>query len=103
MANTRLFLWGGLALALWLNFQAWTVDHAAKPPPASAESESAAQSTPSNPGADSKLGESVPTLDASSQAAPASAGSNATTAVATAADTDSVHVVTDVLDLRISL
>src|SRR6267142_5066329 len=105
MANTRLFLLGGLALALWLNYQAWTIDHAAKPPAANAASATAAQATPGNPPAESKLGESVPTLDASTQVAAASAGSNAApaAAVAAAADTDSVHVVTDVLDMRISL
>ena len=105
MANTRLFLWGGLALALFLNYQAWNIDHVVKSPPPSAVSESAARATPSNPPAENKFGESVPTLDASSQAPPASAGSVGTPAgvVAAAADTDSVHVLTDVLDMRISL
>ena len=32
--NIRVFLWVGLALALWLNYSQWQMDYAPKPAPA---------------------------------------------------------------------
>jgi YidC/Oxa1 family membrane protein insertase len=105
MANQRIILWGALVLILWMNYQAWVIDHTPKtttsPPstqqPATAPAGAAA-------GSAQRLGESVPALDSS--AALTAAGGTTAPAVAEhaeAAAPDSVHVVTDVLDLQISL
>jgi len=104
MGNQRIFLWGALALILWMNYQAWVVDHTPKTPaavpatqqPATAPSGSAAGSVP-------RLGESIPALESST--APAAAGATAPAGAEraeTVAD-DTVQVVTDVLDMQISL
>ena len=35
--NIRVFLWLGLALALWLNYTQWQMDYGPKPTPATAQ------------------------------------------------------------------
>ncbi|HTU65846.1 MAG TPA: membrane protein insertase YidC [Steroidobacteraceae bacterium] len=102
--NIRVFLWLGLALAVWLNYSQWQQDYGPKPvppttlapgapKPASMEDTvpQAAQTTAANPAATS---DSVPT--AAVPAAPA----DASAAIETAG---LVHVVTDVLEIDIDL
>jgi YidC/Oxa1 family membrane protein insertase len=101
-ANVRLFLWALLFVALFVNYQAWQVDH---PAPVAAVSATAPQS----------LDSSAPTAVAPRAATTAPAAATAATAVvpAIAAPTVSdatavanagvVHVLTDVLDMDVSL
>ncbi len=103
MGNPRIFLWGGLALALWMNYQAWMVDHTPKGPLLTQASQTMATGLEgASAQAQPKLGEAVPTLDtaapATSAATPASEPAQAAIPVSPV-----VHVVTDVLDLQILL
>jgi YidC/Oxa1 family membrane protein insertase len=93
-------LWGALALVLWLNYQAWVQDHAPSAVPSTSAATATAPSSTS--GAAAALGESVPTIDSTKGTA---APGTTVTAVAAggAPATDSVHVLTDVLDVDISL
>jgi YidC/Oxa1 family membrane protein insertase len=124
MPNTRVMLWVALAAILFLNYEAWMKDYPASTPAASAQSPvgGAARSN--------SLGESVPLANAPSQNAAGAAattpaagttaaatpqpavprgGSTAAPADATSADAGAaqtaqpVRVVTDVLDIVISL
>ena len=101
--NPRVFLWLALALALWLNYDAWNRDYrgsASVVPQTSASSRTPGSAAP--PG----LGDAVP--QAPSSAAPNSTPS-ATVAppveqsAATSGAIGSIHVKTDVLDVLISL
>jgi YidC/Oxa1 family membrane protein insertase len=100
MGNQRIFLWLALLFLVWLNVDAWMKDYGAKP-----ASTPAATSTPAAPGASSApasgLTESVPTLGEVQPAAPAAEGAIPGNGVAPPAAT--VRVVTDVLDLDVSL
>ena len=97
--NLRMILWATLAMALLMNYVTWLHDY----PPAAPE---AAAATPGNAGtgAAPALGGSVPVLSASPAgpaqpaAVPALPGSPAA-----APDAALVHVVTDVLDVDVSL
>ena len=95
--NARMFLWLGLVLALWINYETWQRDYAVPAPVTPATTSSAPLAN-------------VPTASIPQAAAPAaSAKSTATTtlaaAPATAAGTaaGTVRVTTDVLDLELSL
>jgi hypothetical protein len=44
--NIRVFLWLGLALAVWLNYSQWQVDYGAKPVPPTAATTAADGSKP---------------------------------------------------------
>ncbi len=101
--NLRMFLWLGLALALWLNFETWQKDHA----PAAAAAVSATQAN--KPAA---LDAAIPTAPAATVPAAASSTVPAPTPAATpdaapvsgaTAPAAVVRVITDVLDLDISL
>jgi YidC/Oxa1 family membrane protein insertase len=98
MANQRLLLWAGLALVLWLNYQAWQKDYAA--PPAT-QAPVPGASTPAAP-LPQALDQSVPGLPAATGESPAPAAAETPVAPAAipAAATD-IRVLTDVLDLRI--
>jgi YidC/Oxa1 family membrane protein insertase len=104
--NIRVFLWLGLALALWINYSQWQIDYGPKPgaPVTAADS----KSTPAAPSA----ADTVP--QASQTPAPAASGAEAVP-VAPTADTPAasqasavesagrVRVVTDVLTVDIDL
>ena len=114
--NPRIFLWGALALILYVDYQTWVRDYGAVSTAAPATAASA-----QHPGAAAgapELGNHVP--EAAPAAAPASAAPAAqvpaagpaaaqvgaaaadTTAAAAPADAPQVHVRTDVLDVLIS-
>jgi len=116
--SPRLALWALLGIALFLNYQMWTHDYPEAPPAASVGS-SASPATPLDstvPTAAAPAG-SAPTGTAPSGAQPA--GSQPATAGTAAADSahglvahalvadsptaPSVHVITDVLDVDVSL
>lgn len=100
MDNPRLFLWIGLALLVWMNVVQWERDYAQ---PAAAATTTAAPAAKPAPGA--QLPE-LPTTSAGASTATAPAAAvPAPAAPATPESTPApvVHVVTDVLDLDISL
>jgi len=112
LGNLRVYLWAGLAMLLFYDYQVWVRDH-----PPLASTETAAPAAPSGAPGTSELGSRVPEAAAPSAgtAAPATTGtaaapeSAAGTAAApgTAVSAGSpaapvVHVRTDVLDVDIS-
>jgi YidC/Oxa1 family membrane protein insertase len=99
MDNQRLFLWTGLALVLFLNFQAWQHDYA---PPAPA-TESAALPRAAAPKTGSSLSDALPTLGAPASGTPAvpAPGGEAPGPEA-APGAASIRVRTDVLELVVS-
>src|SRR5664279_989289 len=117
MKNIRIFLWVGLALILFVNFQTWQMDYAAKDarekaaaqkatevaqatnPLASAVPQALPQTVPSatSTNANSATATSVPTVTDSGTSTPAVAGADAT-AIAPV-----INVRTDVLDVDVSL
>ena len=107
--NLRMILWATLAMALLMNYVTWLHDYPPAPP---APSVSVARGT--SPGGVPSLDSAVPRLNApvATAAGPATAagGANVTaapnaTTVASAAQpaAQRVHVVTDVLDVQVSL
>lgn len=102
MDNPRIYLWIGVALLLWMNVVQWNRDYGAAPAVATtpaANPDPAAVSTAEEQAAKAQL-PSIPTGDATAPAAPADPG---VPAVAAPATQPRVRVVTDVLDLDISL
>jgi len=102
MDNPRIYLWIGVALLLWMNVVQWSRDYGAAPAAATtpaASTDPAAVQTAEDQAARAQL-PSIPTGDA---AAPATAGDPGVPAPAATATQPSVRVVTDVLDLDISL
>jgi YidC/Oxa1 family membrane protein insertase len=117
MKNIRIFLWVGLALILFVNFQTWQMDYAAKDAAAKAATQKATevaqaadplaaavpQGLPQTvPGAGSSNANSptttnVPAVAASGDSAPAVPGANVT------ASAPVINVRTDVLDVDVSL
>ena len=92
--NARMFLWLGLAMALWLNYEAWQRMYA--PPPAPV-----AVTAPTS-GVAPSLADAVPS--AAAPAAPVAAAPAPLGAAAPVASTAAtLRVTTDVLDLDISL
>ncbi|MEP7248056.1 MAG: membrane protein insertase YidC [Gammaproteobacteria bacterium] len=116
-ANPRIFLWIGLALVLWLNYEAWMRDYGAPAVVAPVVSTSTNGSVPSTATPGGSLGTGVPQASTSSPSAdkgaatPAAAGSAAplpsspleAATAGTSADSGKIRVRTDVLDLDISL
>jgi YidC/Oxa1 family membrane protein insertase len=108
VGNPRVFLWLALALALWLNYEAWVKDYH---PIETASITSPASPTTTN--GSTKLSQAVPqasttapSTSRSSTAPPlptAATGSPAEQSAATPGATGTVHVRTDVLDVEISL
>src|SRR5882724_2900170 len=116
MPNIRVMLWAALAAILFLNYEAWMQDYPASPAiGAPASSTAAGSNAPAN-----KLGDSVPQAAAPSAAAPAAAKAETAAPLGGApmpAPVDAaspkagadhspgapVHVVTDVLDIVVSL
>ena len=124
--NARMFLWLGLVMALYINYETYERDFAPKPPPPPTATELAQAAAPTAPGAlpgsATTLAASVPQTAAPAPiaaAAPAPLGGSlpvaavpaavpvaASVAAATPAATatpGTVRVTTDVLDLEISL
>ena len=94
--NLRLFLWLGLALAIWLNVEAWLKDYGTSATPEAPVSRSTAVS----PTAASGLASSVPNTAPAAQAAkPTAAGGRAATLPPAV---PRVHVTTDVYEVDIS-
>ncbi|HEY1726080.1 MAG TPA: membrane protein insertase YidC [Steroidobacteraceae bacterium] len=106
--NLRFALWALLALTLFLNYQMWSQDYPSTPPPASA-----AAAPPSTP-----LDSSVPSVKSPGEAeapaqtpsvpaaAPGSVAGSTDQARPLVAETPlaaSVHVITDVLNVEVSL
>jgi YidC/Oxa1 family membrane protein insertase len=98
MDNPRLFLWIGLALLAWMNVIQWNRDYAPAPVATEAPATPAPASTPGSAPASGVL-PALPT-EAATQAATATPEGKAVPAPVTA---PFVHVVTDVLDVRLSL
>ncbi|MGH8250130.1 MAG: membrane protein insertase YidC [Steroidobacteraceae bacterium] len=99
MKEPRVLLWIALLFVLWLNVNAWMKDYATPEPtpaPAPAETTAAPPAT-----ADENLANELPTV--SSAAAPTPNAPAATTAEAAPAPGETVRIVTDVLDLELSL
>jgi YidC/Oxa1 family membrane protein insertase len=101
MPNLRFILWLALASVLYYNYLTWQHDYAPPPVPA-------AHSAPAGAAGPKTLGDSVPTAAApASSAAPAPAEASTTPpapgAPAAAGAAGAVHVVTDVLDMDLSL
>ena len=103
MEQQRVFLWIGLLLVLWLNVDAWMKDAALEraavaPAAIAAPSENGqAQTAPPAGGA---LSDELPSVAGDT---PAAAGPDATPAESQIAGAGKIHVVTDVLDLDLSL
>ena len=102
--NARMFLWLGLAMALWLNYEAWQRMFA--PPPAAVTAPAPAGTVAPS------LADAVPTVSAPAPVAAPVASTPVMTAVPAAAapaaaapatTTATVRVTTDVLDLEIAL
>ena len=102
MDNPRLYLWIGLALLAWMNVIQWNRDYGAVPvaPPAAAAP--AAGSTA--PAVDAGAAQ-LPALPTDTGTAAPAAGASAATLPATSngAQQPTVRVVTDVLDMDVSL
>src|SRR5215510_9983599 len=106
MANQRIFLWAALALILWLNYQAWMHDyHPQAPPTVEAPAGNAPSQTPTTSAPDNKSAVPAPFVPDGATAPNAATPSAAGQPVAgpESGTAPSVHVVTDVLDMDISL
>ena len=104
MDNKRLFIWGALAFVLFLNYRAWVTDHASPIlPSATTASAVAATATAQAPATQAPLGDAVPALDAAMTQVSATGAPTGTAPEVARASTDTIHVLTDVLDLEISL
>ncbi len=97
MDNLRLFLWVGLGLLLWMTFQTWQADHApvTTPPAEQAAAAPSGAGQPETPAPDDLLPELPET--------PATETAPQTGTAASPSSSPTVHVRTDVLDLKIGL
>ncbi len=105
MDNPRVYLWVALALLVWMNVIQWNRDYAAAPAAAATTAQSTAAGTGTDVPNSSPAGQAqLPTLP-SDQAAAQAPGAPAAQATSPATDATAqrVRVVTDVLDLDISL
>ena len=106
--NARMFLWLGLVMALYINYETYERDFAPKPPPPPTATEIARAAAPTAPGAlpgaATTLAASVPqTVAAAPAPAVAAPAVAAAPTPAVSATPGTVRVTTDVLDLEISL
>ena len=105
MDNPRLFLWIGLALLAWMNIIQWDRDYGAQSAATAATTTSSATPTTAAPAAPGTAASSLPSLP-SATAPVANAPAVATQAPAASAvgpAAPSIRVVTDVIDMDISL
>ena len=101
--NIRVFLWLGLALAVWLNYSQWQVDYAPKPAATAASTSTAGGSKP--PSLDDTVPQAAQPASSPADAPPTATTPNAA-AGAPAADeatAGKVRVTTDVLVIDIDL
>ena len=103
MEQQRIFLWVGLLLLLWLNVDAWMKDHGTPRGPAAVQAPSEPAGavgidTPANEG----LADELPAVSGEA-ASPTPAPAAAPDGTAITSGASRVHVVTDVLDLDLSL
>lgn len=105
MQNPRVFLWIGLALLLWLNYEAWLKDYA----PARTGGTAVTNAADGGAASSRDLNATVPQASSSEASKPATsaapsqpAGPAAKAATEMPADAPIVHVRTDVLDMDIS-
>ncbi len=107
MDNPRLFLWIGLALLAWMNVIQWNRDYGAGAAPAAdaaAVAQGSAGDAPATQGtAQLPAMPAEQPATAGAGAAPVAPGATAATPVPAAGAAPAVRVVTDVLDLEISL
>lgn len=102
--NIRVFLWLGLALAVWLNYTQWQSDYAPKPAPVAAAAAGAPKPTPMEDIVPQAI-QNAPKAaapDAVPNATSVTPAESATTAVETAT-AGVVHISTDVLELDVDL
>jgi YidC/Oxa1 family membrane protein insertase len=98
MDNPRLYLWIALALLVWMNVVQWDRDYGK-----AAVAPAATTATPTNPAQAPAASSQLPALPLDVKPAVAAAAASAPAGVADVGTAPSVHVVTDVLDLDISL
>jgi YidC/Oxa1 family membrane protein insertase len=108
MDNPRLFLWIGLALLAWMNIIQWDRDYGSQPAAVSATTAppGAATSAAAPAAAGGATPSSLPSLPSATAPAASAAAAGAAPAPAIAAvnpDAQKIHVVTDVIDMDISL
>jgi YidC/Oxa1 family membrane protein insertase len=104
--NTRMFLWLGLAMLLWINYETWQLDYGTPPDVTISQNNSGSENAPN-----SSLGTTIPSANPtpapadnrSDTAIPDTARSTLIPAAVTPAGTGTLTVITDVLDLQISL
>jgi YidC/Oxa1 family membrane protein insertase len=109
MANVRIFLWALLAVSLLLNYEAWVRDYPPLPAVGASQSNTPGVALDSTPvTAPPAVAATAPSANATAPvdapptvAGPVAAAANAEPAAAATAG--NVHVVTDVMDLDISL
>jgi len=107
--SLRLYLWIALGAVLWLNYQAWMLDYGPRAgAPAAAPGASANLAQPSSKPAQSRLDASIPVAPQTAETGAGSPAGESTTPVAAAPASGQpvagkVHVLTDVLDLELSL
>src|SRR3954468_24490860 len=100
--NIRVFLWLGLALAVWLNYSQWQVDYGPKPVAAAKTVAADGTKIPSMEDTVPRAAQTPATTPAAEGTVPTPPGANpAIPAVIETAGT--LHVTTDVLDLDIDL
>jgi YidC/Oxa1 family membrane protein insertase len=105
MDNPRIFLWLALLFLVWLNVDAWMKDYGRPGAPGAPAATAPATAPPAAGGGPaSPLAESLPTLGAPAAGTPSTgpSGGGVPTGGAFAPGTV-IHVVTDVLDMDISL
>jgi YidC/Oxa1 family membrane protein insertase len=106
MDNPRIYLWIGLALLAWMNVIQWNRDYGAvTAPPIAAASSPAVSDTASADTSDAGQLPALPTNTVAPAAATGSAAAvpSAQTSSATEAGQPGIRVVTDVLDMDVSL
>jgi YidC/Oxa1 family membrane protein insertase len=104
--NIRVFLWLGLALALWLNYTQWQIDYAPKPEPQAAQTDasSASNAIPEDDTVPQAGQPAAPATPPGEDGVPvAQTAAPAEAPVETASPGGKVRVVTDVLVLDIDL
>jgi YidC/Oxa1 family membrane protein insertase len=103
MANPRIYLWIAVALLLWMNLVQWNRDYGERSAPASVTT--AAPAEPATDSAPPATDASLPKLPALPSVQPPTVAPSDAAATAAPVDTSAsrVRVVTDVLDMDISL
>jgi YidC/Oxa1 family membrane protein insertase len=102
MANQRIFLWAALALVAWLLYDAWMKDYHPAPRPTPSATSPQADATPA-PAQPPGLGQAAPSLPQTQTTTPGTTPPAAADTRATDTTPQVVRVVTDVVDVDISL